>query len=60
MVESVGGGKKKRENREGNKDVVRISKNLSWVLRHGALELGLAMRSDGFVKVEDLLGLSSI
>ncbi|KAF8200391.1 KptA family-domain-containing protein [Pholiota molesta] len=34
---------------------VRISKTLSWLLRHGAQSEGLPMRSDGYVKVVDLL-----
>ncbi|KAG7093477.1 hypothetical protein E1B28_007152 [Marasmius oreades] len=34
---------------------VRISKTLSWLLRHGAQSEGLAMRADGYVKVTDLL-----
>ncbi|KAJ7212089.1 KptA family-domain-containing protein [Mycena pura] len=33
----------------------RLSKTLSWILRHGALSEGLVVRSDGFVKVVDLL-----
>ncbi|KAJ7672736.1 KptA family-domain-containing protein [Mycena rosella] len=34
---------------------VRVSKTLSWILRHGAKSEGLAMRPDGFVKVTDLI-----
>ncbi|KAA1468922.1 hypothetical protein DENSPDRAFT_795237 [Dentipellis sp. KUC8613] len=34
---------------------VRISKTLSWILRHGAKSEGLYMRPDGFVRVTDLL-----
>jgi len=34
---------------------VRISKTLSWLLRHGAQNEGLAIRKDGYVKVVDLL-----
>ncbi|KAJ3756189.1 phosphotransferase KptA/Tpt1, partial [Lentinula raphanica] len=34
---------------------VRLSKTLSWLLRHGAQSEGLAMRPDGYVKVVDLL-----
>jgi len=34
---------------------VRISKTLSWLLRHGAKSEGLYMRLDGYVRVSDLL-----
>ncbi|KAG5647162.1 hypothetical protein DXG03_001117 [Asterophora parasitica] len=34
---------------------VRLSKSLSWLLRHGAKGEGLPMRPDGYVKVTDLL-----
>ena len=34
---------------------VRISKTLSWLLRHGAKQEGLAMRADGYVRVNDLV-----
>ncbi|KAJ3344208.1 hypothetical protein HDU91_000254 [Kappamyces sp. JEL0680] len=32
----------------------QISKTLSFILRHGAEKEGIAMRADGFVKVQDL------
>ena len=34
---------------------VRLSKSLSYVLRHGAEEVGLKIRPDGYIRVEDLL-----
>ncbi|KAG8688930.1 hypothetical protein FRC08_011186 [Ceratobasidium sp. 394] len=34
---------------------VRMSKTLSYILRHGAAKEGLAIRSDGYVRVTDLL-----
>ncbi|KJA13724.1 hypothetical protein HYPSUDRAFT_151253 [Hypholoma sublateritium FD-334 SS-4] len=34
---------------------VRVSKTISWLLRHGAQGEGLQMRADGYVKVVDLL-----
>ena len=37
---------------------VRVSKTLSWLLRHGAQGEGLAMRKDGYVKVADLVCVS--
>lgn len=36
----------------------RWSKTLSYILRHGASKEGLKLRPDGFVRVEDLVGLS--
>ncbi|KDQ50749.1 hypothetical protein JAAARDRAFT_41838 [Jaapia argillacea MUCL 33604] len=39
---------------------VRISKTLSWVLRHGAKSQGLAMRPDGYVRVAELLALPKL
>lgn len=38
---------------------VRISKTLSWILRHGAKEVGLAMRPDGYAEVTDLVSVIS-
>jgi len=34
---------------------VRLSKTLSWILRHGAKSEGLYMRPDGYVRVSDLV-----
>jgi putative RNA 2'-phosphotransferase len=36
-------------------DVVKAGKKLSWLLRHGALESGLAMDSAGFANIADVL-----
>ena len=36
---------------------VRISKTLSYILRHGAKNEGLRMREDGYVQVRDLVRL---
>ncbi|GAB3811623.1 RNA 2'-phosphotransferase [Kribbella italica] len=41
-------------------DVVRTSKKLSWLLRHGAGEKGLAMTADGWAAVDDVLVLLGI
>lgn len=48
--------------RRGNRDrpvdpAVGFSKGLSWLLRHGAVESGLEMRSDGYARVSDVLKL---
>ncbi|KAG2144582.1 hypothetical protein DEU56DRAFT_732488 [Suillus clintonianus] len=34
---------------------IRVSKSLSWLLRHGAKNAGLDMREDGYAKVTDVL-----
>ncbi|XP_026991219.1 tRNA 2'-phosphotransferase 1 isoform X2 [Tachysurus fulvidraco] len=48
-----GSGRAGRENRE-ERDV-RLSKALTYVLRHGAAKMGFNMGSDGFVFVDELL-----
>ncbi|KAF8074672.1 KptA family-domain-containing protein [Lyophyllum atratum] len=40
---------------EKDSPAVRLSKTLSWLLRHGAKGEGLPMRPDGYVNVTDLL-----
>ncbi|KAF9994063.1 tRNA 2'-phosphotransferase 1 [Entomortierella chlamydospora] len=35
--------------------VVRLSKALSWLLRHNAESQGIAIRPDGYVKIQDVL-----
>ncbi|RDB15959.1 tRNA 2'-phosphotransferase 1 [Hypsizygus marmoreus] len=37
-------------------ETLRISKSMSWLLRHGAKSEGLHMRPDGYVSVKELLG----
>lgn len=39
---------------------VRISKTLSWLLRHGAQSEGLQIRTDGYIKVDDLVRRSLV
>ncbi len=36
---------------------MRISKTLSYILRHGAEKEGLDIGSDGYVRLQDLLAL---
>jgi hypothetical protein len=48
-------GSGKMRGREQDSPEVRLSKTLSWLLRHGAQGEGLAMRPDGYVKVTDLV-----
>ncbi|KAH7878867.1 KptA family-domain-containing protein [Lentinula edodes] len=50
-----GGGGGKLRGLPKDSPVVRLSKTLSWLLRHGAQSEGLTMRADGYVKVIDLL-----
>nr|XP_048313940.1 tRNA 2'-phosphotransferase 1 isoform X2 [Myodes glareolus] len=49
-------GRRAHRPREQDRDV-QLSKALSYVLRHGALKLGLPMRTDGFVPLRSLLQL---
>lgn len=39
----------------GNSSLVKLSKKLSWALRHGIGELGLNISASGYVSVSDLL-----
>lgn len=52
-----GGGGKPLRGFPKDSPEVRLSKTLSWLLRHGAKSEGLFMRSDGYVRVNDLLAL---
>lgn len=52
--QSPGGGKPLR-GRSKDSPQVRLSKTLSWILRHGAKLEGLYMRPDGYVRVSDLV-----
>ncbi|XP_017578215.1 tRNA 2'-phosphotransferase 1 isoform X2 [Pygocentrus nattereri] len=47
-------GRGGRGNRGESRDV-RLSKSLSYALRHGASKMGLHMSSDGFIFVDELL-----
>jgi 2'-phosphotransferase len=51
-----GGGKQLRGLPKDSPDV-RVSKTLSWILRHGAKSESLYMRPDGYVRVSDLVCL---
>ncbi|KAI0085740.1 KptA family-domain-containing protein [Irpex rosettiformis] len=39
---------------------LRLSKTVTWVLRHGAASEGLTMRTDGYVRVDDLLKIPKL
>ncbi|XP_040903546.1 tRNA 2'-phosphotransferase 1 [Toxotes jaculatrix] len=49
------GGRGRRRSRGGEDRDVRLSKSLSYALRHGAKQMGLHMGTDGFLFVEELL-----
>ncbi|XP_042274848.1 tRNA 2'-phosphotransferase 1 [Thunnus albacares] len=51
-------GRGKRGSRGGEDRDVRLSKSMSYALRHGANQMGLHMGTDGFLFVEDLLAHS--
>ncbi|CDW83651.1 exonuclease family protein [Stylonychia lemnae] len=53
------GGRGHGRGGHGGKDVA-ISKSLSWILRHGALELGLSIRTDGYVPIDEILAAQRI
>ncbi|CAK6964583.1 tRNA 2'-phosphotransferase 1 [Scomber scombrus] len=60
MDSDIGGrggrrGRVKRGSRGGEDRDVRLSKSMSYALRHGANKMGLHMGTDGFLFVEDLL-----
>jgi len=48
-------GQDRKTRRENESPEVKLSKSLSWALRHGAQSAGLAIRSDGYVRVTDIL-----
>ncbi|KAF0554876.1 putative tRNA 2-phosphotransferase [Gigaspora margarita] len=49
---------KSKKNRRGDETpLVKLSKSLSYVLRHHAKDEGLVIREDGYVKLDDLLKL---
>jgi len=39
---------------------IRLSKAMSYLLRHGAYEAGLHMSDDGFIKIADLMESPSV
>jgi len=48
------------ENEKKSKNLVNISRNLSKILRHTALDLGLKMDDEGYVKLDDLVIIKRI
>ncbi|XP_071313110.1 tRNA 2'-phosphotransferase 1 isoform X2 [Trachinotus anak] len=49
------GGRGRRRDRGGEDTDVRLSKSISYALRHGADQMSLQMGTDGFVFVDELL-----
>lgn len=39
---------------------VQVSKTLTYILRHGAVELGLSIRPDGFVPLAEVLEVKNL
>ena len=39
---------------------VRLSKTVSWILRHGAVQEGLQLRPDGYARVQDLVSIATL
>ncbi|XP_071607654.1 tRNA 2'-phosphotransferase 1 isoform X2 [Heliangelus exortis] len=56
MAEASGGGRRRRE----KPPRFCLSRTLSWVLRHGAADVGLEMGPDGFVELGALLRLPQL
>lgn len=60
-VQKLGGGNRDGDHRKKMRGLpkdspeVRLSKTLSWILRHGAKSEGIPMRPDGYVIVTDLV-----
>jgi 2'-phosphotransferase len=50
-----GKGKEKLRGLRTDSAEVQVSKTISWLLRHGAKSEGLEMRTDGYVRVTDLV-----
>lgn len=46
----------KPKNNKGRNDNEKVSRALSAILRHKALEVGLEMDPAGFVKLDDVIG----
>ena len=59
-MESRRGGRGGRHGGRTQGREVIISKTLSYILRHGAQELGLNIRPDGYVLVSELLETQNI
>lgn len=49
------GGSSKLRGMDRDSPEVRLSKTLSWILRHGAASEGLPIREDGFIRVDDIV-----
>jgi 2'-phosphotransferase len=44
---------------DADHEINRLSRSLTWALRHGAVDLGLSMAPDGYVPVQDFLESSN-
>ncbi|KAI0685901.1 hypothetical protein BC835DRAFT_1309757 [Cytidiella melzeri] len=53
-------GKGRLRGRPSDSPEMRLSKTVTWVLRHGAAQESLALRPDGYARVQDLLKLPKL
>lgn len=53
----MAGKKVKYSVRSGEKDLIKLSKSLSWLLRHGASQEGLQFDEGGYIDVNKILAL---
>ncbi|KAI0825770.1 KptA family-domain-containing protein [Irpex lacteus] len=53
-------GKARQRGLPSDSPEVRLSKTVTWVLRHGAASEGLKMRKDGYIRVDDLLKIPKL
>ncbi|XP_068779804.1 tRNA 2'-phosphotransferase 1 isoform X2 [Struthio camelus] len=59
-MEGDGAAQRRRRRRREQDPAVRLSKTLSYILRHGAVAMGLPMGPDGFAEVGALLRLPAL
>lgn len=55
--EGAGQGSPKLRGQARDSEEMRMSKTLTWVLRHGAQSEKLFMRPDGYVRVQDIVSV---
>jgi len=53
----MSGRRGKGRDRRPEDPLVKMSKKLSWILRHGAVKEGIPITSDGWVKLTDIFAM---